>query len=230
MPSKGEQSRRKILNAAARLFNSKGFKATTINDLVAATGMQKGSLYFHFSSKEEIVREVLAEATESFLVFLDQSLTGNSPGAQIESFFRSALAKHQAAGFVGGCLFGNTALEMSDNDPEVAGQIGKVFDVWINRIAQVVSDAQQAGQVRDDIAAEALARHIIACIEGGIMLSRLKKKDQPMRDCLDTLRRTLTDPRIKASGSGQQAFSAPSPLNRLDIVRDDFFDTLGSKI
>jgi TetR/AcrR family transcriptional repressor of nem operon len=191
MKTKGEATREKILEAARELFNTKGFNATTINDLVTATGMQKGSLYFHFAGKDDIAREVLSEATTEFMDFLGKALGGNDPGASIDTFFRSALDKHLATGFVGGCIFGNTALEMSDSDPIFAGDIEKVFDEWIRRVAVAVSGAQKNGQIRTDIHSDALAKHIIATIEGGIMMSRLKKDERPMRECLETLRITL---------------------------------------
>lgn len=191
MKTKGELTREKIMEAARELFNAKGFNATTISDLVEATGMQKGSLYFHFSGKEAIAREVLDEATDEFMKFLDKALGGDNPGASIDNFFRCALDKHLAVGFVGGCIFGNTALEMSDADPEFAGAIDRVFDKWIDKIAGAVANAQQRGQIRTDIGSHALAKQIIATVEGGIMMSRLKKDERPMRECLDTLRITL---------------------------------------
>ena len=191
MKTKGEITREKILEAARGLFNTKGFNATTISDLVEATGMQKGSLYFHFPGKDAIAREVFKEATDEFMEFLGKVLGGDNPGAGLENFFRAALDKHLATGFVGGCIFGNAALEMTDFDPEFAGMTDRVFDDWIDRVASVVAGAQKRGQIRTDIDSEALAKHIIATIEGGIMMSRLKKDDRPMRECLDTLRITL---------------------------------------
>ena len=191
MKTKGEITREKILEVARGLFNSKGFKATTISDLVSATGIQKGSLYFHFAGKDAIAREVLSGAKAELMVFLSKALDGEKPGACIDNFFQCALKKHLGAGFVGGCIFGNTALEMSDCNPEFAGTIDAVFDEWINRVEVVVAAAQKSGQIRTDISSAALAKHIIASIEGGIMMSRLKKDQRPMKECLETLRITL---------------------------------------
>jgi len=191
MKTKGEATRDKILETARALFNTKGFNATTINDLVAATGLKKGSLYFHFSGKDDILQEVLKEATDEFMEFLSKALGGDNPGENIENLFRCALGKHLATGFVGGCIFGNTALEMSDSNPEFAGAIDKVFDEWIDRVAVAVAGAQKNGQIRTDIQSDVLAKQIVATIEGGIMMSRLKKDESPMRECLETLRITL---------------------------------------
>lgn len=189
--TKGETTRENILAAARGLFNSKGFNAATINDLVEVTGVKKGCLYFHFSSKDEIAREVFQEASREFLDFLDHALLGDNPGASIENFLRAALEKHIAAGFVGGCIFGNTALEMCDTDPEFSRLVEHFFDEWIRRLSSVIRKAQRNGQLRSDIPSDAVAKQMIATLEGGIMMSRLKKNETPMRECLDTLRRTL---------------------------------------
>lgn len=191
MKTKGELTREKILEVARNLFNRKGFNATSINDLVAATGMQKGSLYFHFAGKDAIAREVLREATTEFMEFLSDTLGSDDPGKNIDDFFRSALDKHLTTGFVGGCIFGNTALEMSDSNPEFAEAIDRVFDEWIRRITVAVTGAQKNGQIRTDISSETIANLIVASIEGGIMMSRLKKDERPMKECLESLRITL---------------------------------------
>ena len=191
MATKGDITREKILEAARYLFNTKGFGATSINDLVDASGLQKGSIYFHFPGKDAIGLTVLEEARNSFMDFLSDSLTGDSPGICLENFFRSVMEKHLATGFVGGCIFGNTALEMGDSDKKYTEIIDQVFDQWIGKIEKLVVAAQKKGEIRDDITGNALARNIVAVIEGGIMMSRVKKDEAPLRECLEVLRKTL---------------------------------------
>jgi TetR/AcrR family transcriptional repressor of nem operon len=52
--TKGERSRQKIVETAAVLFNQKGFTGCSMGDIVAASGLEKGTLYGHFSTKEEL--------------------------------------------------------------------------------------------------------------------------------------------------------------------------------
>ena len=81
MSTKGELTRSKILANAGQVFQDKGILATTVTDLLNATGTTKGNLYFHFSSKEDIGLEVLKKAHTAFNSFLDKALTGPTPGA-----------------------------------------------------------------------------------------------------------------------------------------------------
>ena len=114
--SKGEMTKDKILAEAARLIHKKGFEATTINDLVKATGIKKGCLYFHFSGKDELSFAVLEKAKADFFAFLDSLLEGKTPGDRLNNLFKGLQDAQRDMDFSGGCIFGNTALEMGDKD------------------------------------------------------------------------------------------------------------------
>ena len=188
MPRKGELTRSRILDEAAEVFQRKGFLGATVSDLLDATGTTKGNLYFHFAGKEELGLAVLERAKADFAAFLDQALQGPTPGAQLENFLGKVLEKNRAKGFVGGCIFGNTALEASDTAPQFAGVVKEVFDHWTGRLREVLAAAQQAGQVRSDLPAGRLAEILVAASEGAIMQSRLEKAEGPLARAMDTLR------------------------------------------
>ena len=188
MPIKGEKTKEKITRSAAELFRRQGFAATSVNDLLQSAGVKKGSLYFHFPGKDDLALEVLRQAEEGFMDFLDAALTGPTPAARLDNFFQCALEIHRGNGFVGGCLFGNTALEASDCNPRYACRVAEVFDRWSVKIEAVISDAQIEGQIRKDLPAEVLAQFVVSSVEGGIMLARLKKEEEPLSRCLDSLR------------------------------------------
>ena len=81
MATKGERTREKILAEARLLFKQKGFGATTINDLLDASGTTKGNLYFHFSDKEAVALDVLRREKQSFYGFLERAFNGRSAAA-----------------------------------------------------------------------------------------------------------------------------------------------------
>lgn len=191
MKSKGELTKERILAEATRLVHRKGFEATSINDLMTVTGLKKGCLYFHFSGKEELSLAILEKAKADFFASFDSSLAGKMPGDRLDHFLKETLEQSKKKEFEGGCIFGNTALEMSGKNQRLSKFVGEVFAEWIERISKVVKDAQDAGQVRKDLSAAILARHIVMSLEGGIMLTRLEKSEKPMRDCITSLRTLL---------------------------------------
>lgn len=188
MPRKGELTKNRILDEAGAVFHRKGFLGATVGDLLEATGTTKGNLYFHFAGKEQLGLAVLERAKADFADFLDRALQGATPGAQLENFFRRVLEKNRAKGFVGGCIFGNTALETGDSAPQFAGIVKEVFDHWAGRLQEVLAAAQVQGQVRSDLPAQQLAEILVAATEGAIMQARLTKTEGPLARALDSLR------------------------------------------
>lgn len=188
MATKGERTRDHILGEASRLIQRKGIGATSIGEILFAAGVHKGSLYFHFQDKEEIGCEVIRQAADRFLEFVDRSLTGATPGKALDNFFSAALAYHQGAGFVGGCLFGNTALETSDAEPRLAALVNEVFVAWIDRIRRVIAGGQRTGEFRNDVPARDIAQQVVVTLEGGIMLSRLRKEAAPLETSIRNLK------------------------------------------
>ena len=77
---------------------------------------------------------------------------------------------------------------MSDSNPRLSELIGQVFRGWTELVAEVIREAHDAGDLRVQISPEALAKHIVATIEGGIMMSRLSKNGDHLRDCLNSFR------------------------------------------
>ncbi|MBI5248736.1 MAG: TetR family transcriptional regulator C-terminal domain-containing protein [Desulfomonile tiedjei] len=77
---------------------------------------------------------------------------------------------------------------MSDSNPRLSELIGQVFDNWTGLLAEVLRHAHDAGELKLSVSPEVLAKHIVATIEGGIMMSRLSKNGDDLRDCLNSLR------------------------------------------
>lgn len=191
MTTKGAITKQKIIDASAELFNRKGFGTTSVNDLLNATGVTKGNLYFHFPSKDDVGFEVLRQEHASFMSFLDDALRGETPAECLDNFFQQAIGMHRSKGFVGGCLFGNTALEASDASPAYASLTAETFVAWQEKLRVVLEKAQVSNQIRCDSTPQELAEFIVAVLEGGIMQSRLFKDEGPMRRCVKILRKTL---------------------------------------
>ncbi|WP_243371113.1 TetR/AcrR family transcriptional regulator [Geotalea sp. SG265] len=194
MSDKGDKSRENIINGAFTLFKKKGFAATSINDLMAASGLKKGTIYFHFTGKEEIALLVLQRAREELMAFLETAVIGGTPAEAMEKYFAGTIDVHHRHEFIGGCIFGNAALEMADSNPVLASFINLVFEDWAMKIQQIIAKGQESGVFRKDVTAGALAQQLVTATEGAIMLARLRKSDEPLRTCFDTLRALLAMP------------------------------------
>jgi len=211
MTSKGELTKERILTEAAKLVQQKGFKATSMNDLMAVTGLKKGCLYFHFSGKDELSLAVLEKAKTEFFKDFDAKLGKRQADERLEYFLSGLLELSREKYFEGGCIFGNTALEMSGKNIRIAKFVTGFFNEWIERMTKIVTDAQEAGNARGDIPAAVAARLIIMSMEGAIMLIRLEKSEKPMKDCVESLRILLAINSLCGKPQSTQGTPHPSP-------------------
>ncbi len=191
MRNRGHITKEMVIDKTLSLFNIKGITDTSISDIQDATGLTKGSLYFYFQSKDELAIEVLKRAGQEFNEFLESTLKGKTPGRAVENFLKALLKKHRDTGFVGGCIFGNTALEMSDKHPDVVRVLKDIFNRWKKTLTMTLTEAQKTSEIRIDISSSELATIIIEMIEGGIMLSRLEKSERPLSLAIKAIRRLL---------------------------------------
>jgi TetR/AcrR family transcriptional repressor of nem operon len=184
---KGIRTRERVLAGATEIIHRQGFSGTSIHDLIRETGVKKGNLYHYFSSKEEMGLEVLTRARDDFFTFLEKSLQGDRPSARLANHFGAIVRYHESRNLVGGCIFGNTALEMSDRNETYRAVIHGVFEEWRRRIREVLESAVRSGEVRKDLDPESMAHHIVATVEGGIMVARASRNPADLKACLAVL-------------------------------------------
>lgn len=188
MQTRGRETRQHILKESRNLFTVQGFRNTSISEIIAATGVKKGNLYYHFPSKEELGLAVLVDVRDEFFTILDDALAGENPIVRILNSCNAVMAMMEQNSFVGGCLFGNTALEMTDSNSRFGRIIQEVFSQWKSRVERELRQAVESGLLTSPMPADALASSIIATLEGGIMLSRVYKNKDGIEDCILAIR------------------------------------------
>jgi TetR/AcrR family transcriptional regulator, transcriptional repressor for nem operon len=177
---KGEATRREIIQKAAPIFNQKGFEGASLSDLMRATGLEKGGIYRHFKSKEQLAAEAFDYAW-SAAVALRQAGTeeiGNSVDRlkQIVRNFRD-----RREGLVpGGCPLLNTAIDSDDGNPALRAKAKRALRSWLDRLGAIIIAGQQRGEVKGNIEAKELAHLIVGTLEGSLMLRRLQRTDEPL--------------------------------------------------
>lgn len=208
MQERARRTRNRLVEAMRQAIHRRGVARTSIAEVLAATGVKKGSLYFHFADKDELALAALERAGEGFNELVDENLEGTTPGEQLRSFLDAVRAMHRETGFTRGCIFGNTALEMADEDPRYARLLRRVFAGWADRLTGVIAAAQERGEVRGELPPEALARQVVVAVEGGVMQARLWRSEEPLEEALTTLERLLipaSSPVAEVRGSGTHA-------------------------
>ena len=203
---KGEQTRQEIIRKAAPLFNQRGYEGAALSDLMQATGLEKGGIYRHFDSKQELAAEAFEHAWK---VAIDTRFEGtdNVPNAvdRLKQFLRNF--RERRAGLVaGGCPLLNTAIDSDDGNPQLRGKARQALDSWLDRLQSIVAEGQRKAEIRSDIRPAQLATLIIATLEGSLMLSRLQRKEEPLNlACrhLEEYMETKMRARTRKNGAGR---------------------------
>ena len=173
--------REKLLTAALEALHKSGFNATGVQDITDAAKVPKGSFYNHFESKDalgvEVVKRYAAKGEER-----RGPLVGGqgAPLARLRAYFKSLNQLGPAAGFSRGCLIGNFSAELSSQSADIRAALDEVLTDWTKDIAQVIAEAQKAGDVSRDIPATMLAAFLLNAWEGAVLRSRVEKNSAPL--------------------------------------------------
>jgi TetR/AcrR family transcriptional regulator, transcriptional repressor for nem operon len=180
--SKGEQTRMFVLGQAAALFNQRGYDATSLSDLMERTGLQKGGIYRHFESKQELKLAAFHYATDRMRERFERELEGRtSPLARIHGIILVYSRLPSDPPVPGGCPVLNAAVEADDADPELRAAARSIMDELRKEIASLTRAAQKLGELSLDVEPQEFAQVLMANLEGAVMLAKLYGSDGPMR-------------------------------------------------
>jgi AcrR family transcriptional regulator len=184
---KASATRDRLIESARYLFWERGFAGTSMADLLSHAGVNSGSFYHFFESKEALLRAVL----ETYLIALGPMVV-DPAYAQTENPLARVFAI--LAGYRGrilqteckyGCPLGRLALEIDPENRPAHELIAANFQGWIGAVRECI---EQIKGVPEDTDPEALATYVLAVMEGGVMLSRSKASVEPFDRCIAQLR------------------------------------------
>jgi TetR/AcrR family transcriptional repressor of nem operon len=171
---KGERTRYRILARAAPVFNTRGYFGTSMSELVRVSGLEKGGIYNHFGSKEELA----LAAFEYSVGVLEERFRAALEGK--EGAVERLLAIVGVIGGIpedppveGGCPVLNTAIEADDTNPALRERAREAMDDWHRLIGSAVKRGVRSGELKPGADPYEVASLITATLEGAVMLSKL---------------------------------------------------------
>ncbi|MGY2700719.1 MULTISPECIES: TetR/AcrR family transcriptional regulator [unclassified Nocardioides] len=185
LTARGAKTRARIVAAAAELMYVKGVAATTIDDVLAASGSSKSQLYHHFDSKEALVRAVVDHVGQNTLDRERESL-GHVSTLRGLRRWRDALVQSNALRHGAyGCALGTLASEVSDHDDLARRALSQLFSEWQGLLADVLRRLQDDGVLKPDVSVDQLATGLIGALQGGYMLAQAERDVAPMATSVD---------------------------------------------
>jgi AcrR family transcriptional regulator len=190
--TKGEQTKEMILAKAAVLFNRQGYFGASLSDIMAATGLEKGGIYNHFTSKDDLALQAFdyaAEQTEAaFSAALQNKRHAIDRLLALAGVFEGVPDDKPIPG---GCPVLNTAVAADDTHPQLLARAQQTMLRWHETIERIIRRGIERGEIRPEIDPDALATHFFVTLEGAIMLSRLHRNTHFMDQTLRYLREYL---------------------------------------
>ena len=171
--------RDRIVRTAARLFRRDGYAATGTNDIVAASGAPKGSLYHYFpNGKAQIAAEAVGHAAGKVTRTLaDLAARPGHPADAVRAYGALLAGWMAQSGFRDGCPITTTLLELAPAEAAVTAAGQAAFDGW----TAIFAAALAAAGVRP-AQAHTLALTAIAAFEGALILARVARSARPIEE------------------------------------------------
>jgi TetR/AcrR family transcriptional repressor of nem operon len=185
---RGENSRAALVEHGTLLMRRSGYAGAGLAELLRAAGVPKGSFYNHFTSKEafgvELVQCYYDEQDRLLASLLAQ--TDRRPLERLRSYFDLLLqGAVDASPQERGCLLGMLALEMSGSSEPLRASLDDAFRRWQARVAELLRQAQIAGELAPEQDPQPLAAMLIDGWEGALMRARASGDIDSLRNSLD---------------------------------------------
>ena len=186
--SKGADTKEAILKQAAGLFNRRGFFGSALSDVMDVTGLEKGGIYNHFKSKEDLALQAFDYAVDLVRQEINQAVkdkrnTVDRLRAMMHVFQREA----EGYPLPGGCPVMNTAVEADDAHPLLRQRAQQAMDEWHHFIRRTVQKGKERGEIKPEVDPETFSFVLISTLEGAIMQSKLYGSQKPMEHAVNYL-------------------------------------------
>lgn len=187
-------TRRRLIDAAMRLFWEKGYRSTSIQDILGRAEANSGSLYHFFPTKQDLLLAVLERYRDGIgPMLLEPAWEGVEDPLErvfaLLGLYRRLLVETDC---FYGCPIGSLALELHEPDPPVREMLAANFDAWVEAVEGCLEEA--GDRLPDDVDRHELAVFVLTTMEGGVMQARTHRSPEAfdasvarLRDYLDRL-------------------------------------------
>lgn len=200
---KGQKTRQRILKAAADLLQSKGFHATSIDDILSASKTGKSQFYHYFKSKESIVFELidrfeLGDPVSDHSCPSEPTFTPSRFSEiqfdQLNDFFLwldSFPKDFESGRYRHGCPLGNLASEMATQNEQIRSVLMQTFSHWTKTLESELKKLKHRNLLPPHVDCAQMASITLSCLQGGMLLAKTLKNSQPLKQATTMIKLVL---------------------------------------
>lgn len=182
---KGERTRARIVEAAARLVHDHGVVGTTLDDVRAAAEVSGSQLSHYFADKHELVQAVIDHQADTIVGNQHQADLGSADG--LRAWRDMVIAQAQTTNAKGGCPLGSLGGQLAETDPQARGLVADGFDRWSTALSDGLRSLHAGGHLSPDVDPDNLAITLLAVLQGGLLLAQVQRNARPLETAVDTI-------------------------------------------
>ncbi len=166
-----------ILKAGVTVIHRNGYTASSVDAIVEAAGVPKGSFFGHFGSKENFTVEALKEYFSAWEDHSRRVLVADTMNTRekLDALLKFIPREKPRPSRYDGCMIGNISLEMANHSEPLRQQVASLLDRWALPFETVIADGQKAGYFTDRMPAAKLARFIVNLFQGFALRSKVDR-------------------------------------------------------
>ena len=182
---KGQETRQRIVDAAADLIFRQGVAHTTIEDVRAAADVSSSQLYHYFEDKTALVWAVVDHQIDTMVGGQEMFDFSTLEGLRAwRDFVIAGQREHHCSG---GCPIGSLGGQLAETDPDARAHVAEGFKRWEATIQSGLQEMHARGELPPDTDPDLLALALLAALQGGLLLTQVKRDTQPLEAALDAM-------------------------------------------
>ncbi|MFY0628400.1 MAG: TetR/AcrR family transcriptional regulator [Reichenbachiella sp.] len=198
MLTKAEKTTQYILETVAPYFNKHGYTGTSLSDITKATGLSKGAIYGNFESKEQLALEAFNFNIRRAMGILRNHMNMDAPGLArlfaMTNFFRNYYIQERE---FGGCPMQNVGIDSLNHNTILHHRVLEVMKKLIRKIADMIDEAKQDGDIKEEIDSLRIANNIYAQIQGSIFMANMMHNEDHMNEMMNHIDRMIKNELMK---------------------------------
>ena len=182
---KGQQTRQRIIDAAADLIFEHGVAHTTIEEVRAAADVSSSQLYHYFDDKPALVHAVIEHQADTIVD--GQNTFDLSTLGGLRTWRDWVIEHQQELNCSGGCPIGSLGSELAETDPRARTHVSEGFKRWETSIRSGFREMHARGRLTPEADPDALALALLAALQGGLLLTQIERDTKPLEAALDAM-------------------------------------------
>jgi TetR/AcrR family transcriptional regulator, transcriptional repressor for nem operon len=184
---KGRATRERIVGAAAALMFERGVAGTSLDDVKAAADVSSSQLYHYFNDKGALAIAVIQHQTDAIIAGQQPHLAHLDSIAAFRAWRDALIGIRRELRCRGGCPIGSLASELAESDTRARNALASGFQQWESAIRDGLRAMQTRGELDANARPDDLATAMLAAVQGGILLTQVRRDTKPMEIALDTM-------------------------------------------